>query len=123
MLDQLSCTDNKVQKNALVCLIKTNYKQGLAQKYQRLLEGFADDEKFKDMVPYVVKEAQTDHRRSTAAAAEDEKQESGHVAERENDKLQQRMKRKETKQLIPNLEKQDRAAILPVIVRICQSKL
>lgn len=75
-------------------------------KYQRLLEGFADDEKFKDMVPYVVKEAQTDNRRNVSmSVAEDDNEDGGAVAERENDKLQQRMKRKETKQLIPNLEK------------------
>ena len=33
------------------------------------------------------------------------------------------MKRKETKQIIPNLEKIDRPVVLPLIVKICSSKI
>lgn len=51
MYHLLSSTDNKCQKSALECLIKTGYKGGVLKKYVKLLEGFCDDEKFKDMVP------------------------------------------------------------------------
>lgn len=33
------------------CLIKSGYKNGILHRYRKLLEGFADDEKFKDMIP------------------------------------------------------------------------
>ena len=51
MYHLLSSTDNKCQKSALECLIKTGYKGGVLKKYVKLLEGFCDDEKLKDMVP------------------------------------------------------------------------
>jgi len=54
MVDLLSSADNKLQKNSLECLTKTGYNKGLLIKYAKLLEGFADDEKFKDMIPIMI---------------------------------------------------------------------
>lgn len=86
-------------------------------KYKTLLEGFCDDERFKDMIPYVVKESQTSTGPSVKA------NDGPKDIERDNDKLQQRMKRKETKGFIPNLEKDDRPFVLPLIVKLCSSKI
>lgn len=50
LLELISNVDSKLQTSSLECLIKTNYASGLLHKYRKLLEGFADDEKFKDMI-------------------------------------------------------------------------
>lgn len=59
LLGCLNTTDTKEQKCALECLIKSGYQRGLMSRYKRLLEGFADDEKFKDMIPILIHGSQT----------------------------------------------------------------
>lgn len=83
-------------------------------KYRKLLEGFSDDEKFKDMIPILIHGSQT---RSGDADVPDEYQKDS------EDKVVQKSKRKETKSVIPKLEEEDRAAMLPVIIKLLQSKL
>lgn len=46
----INTNDTRLQKLSLECLIKTDYKGGILRHYRKLLEGFTDDEKFKDMV-------------------------------------------------------------------------
>lgn len=106
MVDLLSSTDTKLQKNSLECLTKSGFNKGLLIKYAKLLEGFADDEKFKDMIPIMI--------HGSGATGEDEP----NVEEKATNK-----KRKETKAIIPKLEKEDREVMLPVIIKLLQSKL
>lgn len=109
----LSTTDGKLQKCALEVLTKSGFKGGLMAKYKKLLEGFCDDEKFKDMIPILI------HGQETRAAEE--------VAEEYNrdtdDKVVLKAQRKETKSAIPKLEPEDKEAMLPVIIKILQSKI
>ena len=104
MVEMLSSTDTKLQKNALECLTKSGYNKGLLIKYAKLLDGFADDEKFKDMIPIMI--------HGSGASGED--------LEEQEDKPK---KRKETKATIPKLETEDRNLMLPVIIKLLQSKL
>jgi hypothetical protein len=106
MIDLLSSTDTKLQKNALECLTKSGYNKGLLIKYAKLLDGFADDEKFKDMIPIMI--------HGSGASGEDLE------VEGQEDKPK---KRKETKATIPKLETEDRKLMLPVIIKLLQSKL
>ena len=106
MVDLLSSTDTKLQKNALECLTKSGYNKGLLIKYAKLLDGFADDEKFKDMIPIMI--------HGSGASGEDLE------VEGQEDKPK---KRKETKATIPKLETEDRKLMLPVIIKLLQSKL
>ena len=39
--------------------MKTGYKKGLVIKYKKLLDGFCDDEKFKDMIPILIHGSQS----------------------------------------------------------------
>ncbi len=52
MIRLLNTSDNKLQKIALECLLKSDDK-GVLRQYRKLLEGFTDDIKFKDMIPVV----------------------------------------------------------------------
>lgn len=49
MLQLLNTSDSKLQKMALDCLLKSDTK-GVIRQYRKLLEGFTDDVKFKDMI-------------------------------------------------------------------------
>jgi hypothetical protein len=114
LLTLLNTNDTKQQKCALECLVKSGYRRGLMAKYKKLLEGFSDDEKFKDMIPILIHGSQT---RSGDADVQDEYQKDS------EDKVVQKSKRKETKSVIPKLEEEDREAMLPVIIKLLQSKL
>lgn len=83
-------------------------------KYRKLLEGFTDDEKFKDMIPILIHGSQS---RSGDADVPEEYQKDS------EDKVIQKSKRKETKSVIPKLEDEDRSEMLPVIIKLLQSKL
>ena len=50
VLNSLYTNDTKLQKMSLDLLIKSDYEYGLLKYYRKLLEGFTDDEKFKDMI-------------------------------------------------------------------------
>lgn len=115
MVDLLSSTDNKLLKCALDCLTKSGYCRGLLTKYKKLLEGFADDEKFKDMIPVMVHGSH-----SGPGTGESVPEEEAQEAE---DKQSKKAKRKETKSTIPKLEEEDRAQVLPIVVKLLQSKL
>jgi hypothetical protein len=104
----LNTTDNKMQKCALECLTKSGYKGGLMTKYKKLLEGFSDDEKFKDMIPVLI------HGSSRATEGDIAEQ----YLEDTEDKAVQKAKRKETKSAIPKLEEEDRQRMLPVIIKL-----
>jgi hypothetical protein len=54
LVDLLSSSDSKLQRCALECLTKSGYCKGLLTKYKKLLEGFADDEKFREMIPIMI---------------------------------------------------------------------
>ena len=100
LIDLLSSTDSKLLKGALECLTKTGYCKGLLTKYKKLLEGFADDEKFKDMIPIMI-------HGSNAAPSAGETNADGLEGETQ-EKLNEKAKRKETKSAIPKLEYEDR---------------
>jgi len=110
----LNTNDTKSQKTTLECLIKSGYKSGLMNKYKKLLDGFVDDEKFKDMIPILIHGSMT---RSGDADVPEEYQKDS------EDKMISKSKRKETKSVIPKLEDEDREAMLPVIIKLLQSKL
>ena len=111
MMNLIESTDPKLQTSSLTCLIKTGYKRGILIKYRKLLEGFADDEKFKDMIPILI------HGSSSVENAQED------TAMETDDKLTKKAKRKETKASIPKLEDDDRADVLPVVIKLLQSKL
>ena len=113
MFKCLSSTDSKLQKCALDVLTKTGFKAGLMAKYKKLLEGFCDDEKFKDMIPILIHGQET-------RAAEDVAEE---YTRDTDDKAVLKAQRKETKASIPRLEPEDREAMLPVVIKLLQSKL
>lgn len=50
MLRLLNTPDTKLQKIALECILKSDAEKGVLRHYRKLLEGFTDDLKFKDMV-------------------------------------------------------------------------
>lgn len=52
MLKLVNSSDTKLQKMALECLLKSDDK-GVLRQYRKLLEGFTDDIKFKDMIQVV----------------------------------------------------------------------
>jgi len=54
LLRIMNTSDVKLQKTVLDCLIKTDYKDGVLKIYQKTLQGFADDEQFKDMIQTLV---------------------------------------------------------------------
>lgn len=114
LLGLLNTHDVKEQTCVLECLVKTGYQRGLMSKYKKLLEGFSDDEKFKDMIQMLIHGSQT---MSGGADVPEEYQKDS------EDKVVQRSKRKETKSVIPKLEDEDRSAMLPVIIKLLQSKL
>lgn len=114
MLDCLRSSDSKLQKCSLECLIKSGYKNGLVVKYKKLLEGFCDDEKFKDMIPILIHGSHA--RINDTDIAEEYKNET-------EDKATSKAIRKETKSLIPKLDDEDRQNMLPVIIKLLQSKM
>ena len=114
MLSLINTSDNKMQKNALECLIKSGYKAGLINKYRKLLEGFCDDEKFKDMILILIHGSMT--RQGDADVPEEYQKDT-------EDKVVAKSKRKETKSVIPKLDDEDRADMLPVIIKLLESKL
>lgn len=85
-------------------------------KYQKLLDGFTDDELFKDMIPIVVHGSHTHSGNADTDIPEE-------YMKDEDKKMHQKMARKETKSAIPKLEDQDRQQVLPIIIKILQSKL
>lgn len=111
----LSSSEVKTQRTALDCLIKSGYHRGLLHKYQKLLDGFIDDEKFKDMISIA-------EHGSQGHSAEQVTDENQDVID-EDGKLGKKLARKETKSVIPKLEDQDRSLMLPLIIKILQSKL
>ena len=52
MLKLINTSDTKLQKSALECILKSDGK-GVLRQYRKLLEGFTDDLKFKDMIAVV----------------------------------------------------------------------
>ena len=105
MINLLSSTDTKMQRNSLECLTKSGYNRGMLTKYAKLLDGFADDEKFKDVIPIMI--------HGSGATAED-------LPDLEEKATK---KRKDTKSLIPKHEEEDRNAMQPNIIKLLQSKL
>lgn len=115
MTNLLSSTDNKLQKCALECLTKSGYCRGILTKYKKMLDGFADDEKFKDMIPIMSYGSNTGPGTGESVPEEYTKD--------SQDKQAKKAKRKETKQAIPKLEEEDRASVLPIVIKLLQSKL
>ncbi len=52
MLRLINTNDTKLQRIALDCLLKADT-VGVLRQYRKLLEGFTDDIKFKDMIQVV----------------------------------------------------------------------
>ena len=102
LVDLLCSTDNKLQRCALECLTKSGYCKGLLTKYKKLLEGFADDEKFREMIPIMIHGSSTGPSAGESATAEGQEEDA-------DDKQAKKAKRKETKSTIPKLEEEDRA--------------
>lgn len=75
------------------------------------MDGFIDDEKFKDMIPIMTHGSQDQSGKQLA--------DEDFVVDEE---LAKKVQRKETKSVIPKLEDEDRSIILPLIVKILQSK-
>lgn len=48
----LNNSDTKLQKIALDCILKSD-ERGVLRQYRKMLEGFTDDLKFKDMISVV----------------------------------------------------------------------
>lgn len=60
LLKLLNTSDTKLQKMALDCLLKSD-SNGTLKHYRRLLEGFTDDLRFKDMIQVVNFGSQAGH--------------------------------------------------------------
>ena len=108
LVSLLSASEVKTQRVALECLIKSGYHKGLLLKYQKLLDGFIDDEKFKDMILTIEHGSQDQSGRQQKADEDFEVDEE----------VAKKVQRKETKSLIPKLEPEDRSVILPLIIKI-----
>ena len=87
-------------------MTKTGYKSGLLHKYKKLLQGFCDDEKFKDMIPILT------HGDQSQAGEGDE------AMDHQEHKEVLKAKRKETKSSIPKLDDEDRDAVLPIVIKL-----
>ena len=106
LLDNISTSDEQMQKAALACLLKASKKQDFDNKtiklpkYHKLLDGLCDDVKFKDMVVII------EHGQQSTG-------EEGNEAEG----------KQKSKESIPRLAPEDRAAVLPVVIKLLLSKL
>ena len=110
-----------MQKNALTCLLKCSKKQDSfvnktvkLPKYAKLLEGLADDLKFRDMIP-IINFGTSDAATVNTAYTETEEYQ-------DPDELKKESKR-QIKGSIPKLEKEDRLDLLPFIIKLLFSKL
>lgn len=111
MLRLLNTNDNKLQKLALECLLKADDK-GVVRQYRKLLEGFTDDLKFKDMIPVVTFGSQ--------GGASNKKEEQMTEAAGEDEAL----KKQDAKgNNIPKLAEGHRLEVLPIIIKLLLSKL
>ena len=84
-------------------------------KYAKLLDGLADDQKFKLMIP-VINHGSSDAATVTQAYVENEDYEAPEEVKGEQAKNR-------SKGSIPKLEKEDRLDLLPVIIKLLFSKL
>jgi len=111
----LNTSDTHLQQLVLSCLIKASKKQDFANptlklpKYQKLLEGLTDDQRYKDMIPIIIFGSQEG---ATEA-----------LQDIENEEQTVREAKRNIKGTIPKLEKEDRLEVLPYIIKILFSKL
>lgn len=116
-------TDDKLQKFAVQGLLKVSKKQNFTvklPKYNKLLEGLCDDIKFRDMISAITFGSQTT---VTIASLEDDQLNDDNNLDEEELPVESKKKQKKEKESIPKLAKEDRAEVLPVIVRLLFSKL
>jgi hypothetical protein len=78
-------------------------------KYQRLLEGLADDKTYVDMMPVIA------YGRKQA--------EENEAMEQQEEKTEAKESKREIKGKIPRLEVADRAEVLPLIIKLLFSKI
>lgn len=118
----LDTADPHLQKNVLTCLIKCSkktdsFKNKTAKlpKYAKLLEGLADDLKFRGVIPLI---------NFGSAEGGNVNQEYMEQAENFEEKEEDKKEGKRTlKGAVPKLEKEDRLEVLPFIIKLLFSKL
>ena len=122
LMTLLTSVENSLQKNVLACLLKCSkktdsFKNKTAKmpKYSKLLEGLADDLKFRSVIPLInfgtteggsVNEAYLDQPEEFEVKEEDA-----------------RYNKRSVKGAVPKLEKEDRLDLLPIIIKLLFSKL
>jgi len=106
MLRLLNSSDTKLQRMALDCLLKAD-DRGVLRQYRKMLEGFTDDTKFKDMIAVVNFGSSAGNAQNSAYSV---------VAEEDQKKV-------EKAGSIPKLAEQHRPDVLPIVVRLLLSKL
>ncbi|CDW84473.1 small subunit processome component 20 homolog [Stylonychia lemnae] len=106
MLKLLVTSDTKLQKLSLDCLIKSEYRGGLLKHYRKLLEGFTDDEKFKDVIL------------ALNFGSQKQAQEGDQTTLEQGDAI-----KKSDKSAIPKLQDMHRNEILPIVIKLLLSKL
>jgi Down-regulated in metastasis len=107
----LNTNDSKLQKLALDCLLKSDSEAGVLRQYRKLLEGFTDDIKFKDMIQVVNFGSQVGS--SGGMAGNTNEDEATQVDNKKDAKANN----------IPKLAEQHRVDVLPVIIKLLLSKL
>jgi hypothetical protein len=106
----VNTNDSKLQKLALECLLKADEK-GVVRQYRKLLEGFTDDIKFKDMIPVVTFGSQG----GSVSASTNANQQYA-----EDDALKKQDAKANN---IPKLAEGHRMEVLPIIIKLLLSKL
>lgn len=118
----LMSAESTLQKNVLTCLLKCSkktdsFKNKTAKlpKYAKLLEGLADDLKFRGVIPLI------NFGSAEGGSINQEYMEQGEdFEEKEEDKKEGK---RSLKGAVPKLEKEDRLEVLPFIIKLLFSKL
>ena len=112
-LDLLTSNDTKLQKHALDCLIKTNYKGGVLKQYSKLLGGLTDDESFKDMIQVINFGSKGNKTSEILPSGEDKEAEEVPAKGKKSEKAGQ----------IARLDEAHRPEVLPIVIKLLLSKL
>ena len=122
MMRLLTSQESSLQRNALTCLMRCSkktdsFKNKTAKmpKYAKLLDGLADDLKFKMVIPVI------NHGSSDAAAVTQAY--TGNEDYEAPEEIKVAGKKNQLKGSIPKLEIEDRLDLLPIIIKLLFSKL
>ena len=123
MMALLTSAENSLQKNVLACLLKCSKKTSDSfhnktakmPKYAKLLEGLADDLKFRNVIPLINYGSLEGGSVNEAYLEQPEEFEVKEDDTKEN--------KRSVKGAVPKLEKEDRLDMLPIIIKLLFSKL